>query len=207
MSSFGAGILGLKKRTIIAIRDDFGQFLEFEATISVSHTATAQTTDHPVESDDQGNIDVTDHIRADPETVTINGVISNFPIVLFRTLRGQPSIGGGDPATRLEDAYKFLRGIKEDGKLVDVTTRLREYENMAIIGLSTTQDKDTSEILDITIDLREIRIATTQQTDAPEPTQASSAKKTNRGKKNKTPASANQSTRGQSLLTRLIGAF
>jgi hypothetical protein len=52
--------------------------IAIDATVRESHTATSTITDHPVET----GSNVSDHIRPDPDMLTLEGVISNAPIFL-----------------------------------------------------------------------------------------------------------------------------
>lgn len=192
------GIVGssTKKLTKIALTDDEGMFLEFEATISTQHQGDAVVTEHPVE---QG-ADVTDHIRRSPETLEINGVVSNTPLVVLGRLNAERtsvvldraradavalSVPGGDVRTRAEDAYNFLKGIKDQGRTVKVITTLRIYKNMAIRGIVVSRDKDTRNILDVRLSLKEIVIALTGEADVPKPVNTSRDGRSNIGKKSK----------------------
>ncbi len=173
----------------IVIKNQDSKFLEFESTISLAHSSSVQVTNHPVEADIQGSVDITDHIKSEPETLSINGIVSNFPLILDPSINRQPSVPGGNSDLRVWDAYNFLRDAKENGDLLTVGTRLHNYTNMVIVGLSTTQDKDSSEILDVAVDLRQIRTATTESVPAPEPIESPRENKTDRGRRPTTPVS------------------
>lgn len=53
-------------------------FITLDVAAKVQHTSTNQVTDHPVEI----GSNVSDHIRPDPNVLTIEGVISNTPLFL-----------------------------------------------------------------------------------------------------------------------------
>lgn len=203
-SFIGLGIsaLGKKKLTRIAIVDEPDQFLECDATITATHEGTAAVTKHPVEK----GSNVTDHIRREPETLEVEVVVTDTPILLFASLRKKPSVPGGNTDTRAVDAYNFIKGIKDSGKTVKVTTLLRDYESMAINRLGLVQDKDTGNIARMTIGFEEIMIATTQTVDAPEPANASRKPSEDIGKKAKTPATPAEAT-NSSLLFDAFSAF
>lgn len=65
------------RRAQITWKGDTGQTytLTLDASVHEMHTGTSTVTDHPVE---RGS-NVADHIRPDPDEVTIEGVISNTP--------------------------------------------------------------------------------------------------------------------------------
>lgn len=146
---------------------------QFDASITENFNKTAQVTDHPVED----GADVTDHIRRLPEEIEIRGWVSNDPILFLASLRIGPA-----PRNRAEDAYEELRRIMDEGQLVRVVTQLRNFENMALTSISVSRDKDTGRILDATIGLREIVIATTEVVEPPEPREGNRKPKANQGK-------------------------
>jgi len=203
MASLFDRILGARQKVSVTIQENPTQVLEFDATISETHIGNAQTTDHPVED----GADLTDHIRRTPEELQLMGVVSDAPLVFLSSLRATPSIPGGDPGNRAQDAYGFLKGIKDAGQLVSITTRLRDYANMAIVGLSVNRDKDKSKIVEVDLSLREILIATTEQVQAPSPVNAGRKKLTDQGKKTKAAASSANQAQSQSILSGLFGSF
>ncbi len=194
-------ILGTKFRTRIAIVDRETQYLEIDATVSETHTGSAQLTDHPVES----STDITDHIRRLPEELQITGIVSDTPIIALASLRATPSVPGTNPAARAEAAYQFLKDIKDQGRLVDVATKLRDYTSMAITSLSVTRDKDTANVLSFSLSLREIQIATTEVVTPPVPLDTEKKKKKNLGNKAKTETAPEPAK--QSVLTRVFSLF
>ena len=71
---------------------------------------------------------------------------------------------------------------------VEDDTSLRELDNMALTSINVTRDKDSGRILDATIGLRQVVIATTEVTEPPEPRQKNRSKKRQTGKQTtKTP--------------------
>lgn len=201
MSSF---LFGGPTRVSLRRQDDPFELVEVEATLSETHTGAAETTDHPVED----GADITDHIRRKPEELTLKCNWSNYQLVYLASFRSDPSIPGGDPATRAEDAYKWLREVKDQGLLLEVTTTLREtYENMAIVGMSVLRDKDRNNILEVDLNLREIIIATTEQVAAPETENPSRGAASQLGRKAATPASAPVAAQSESTLFSAFSAF
>lgn len=194
---------GSRKRVALAIQDNPNQVLEFDACISEVHTGNASTTDHPVE---QG-ANLTDHIQRTPEELQLTGIISDTPIVFLASVRAEPSIPGGDPRSRAQDAYGFIKNIKDSGLLCQVTTTLRDYANMAIVSFSVPRDKDRGRSVELSIGLREVLIATTEQVEAPSPVNNSRKKKTNQGKKQKTSTSSANQASSRSLLSRFTSLF
>jgi len=200
--AFFDSITGKKQKVALTIQDDNTQVLEFDATLSETHIGNAMTTDHPVED----GADMTDHIQRVPEELQLVGIVSDTPVLFLASVRAKPSVPGGDTRNRAQDAYGFVKRIKDAGKLVQVSTTLRDYANMAITGMSTIRDKDTSRIVEMAISLREILIATTEQVAAPEPETKQRRKKTKQGKKTKKPETEANKDQARSILAGIFGA-
>lgn len=158
--------------------------ITFDATVSSTHSGDAEITDHPVE---EGS-DITDHIRRNPERLELNASVTDTPVKLLPALRAGPAVSGGSLNKRSKEAWDALVQLKDEGALVNVATKLRDYENMAITNLAVTQDKDTSNVINARISLRQIIIATTESQPVTEPINQSRKRKQNLGKKTKTPA-------------------
>lgn len=191
MTSFDR-ILGVRRKVVITAQDN-QQILEFDATINELHTGDAELTRHPVE---QG-VDITDHIRRLPEELQITGIVSDTPVLFLASLRAPPAISGGDPKSRSQDAYGFLKGLKDSGQLVQVITTLREYANMAITAFSVLRDAARGRILEVNLGLTETIIATTEVVEAPEPVsqgRKGQSKKGNQPKQIETQANQTQAS-------------
>lgn len=146
-------IFGAKRRVRIGIgvSDEFlpAGAVEFDATLSESHTAGNEITKHPVEV----GSDITDHIRRQPEKLTLQGIVSNTPLVFLASLTESP--------TRAEEAYEKLKEIKDNGQLISVVTTLRQYDNMALVNMSVVRDVQNGNVLNATLELEEILTAET----------------------------------------------
>lgn len=183
--------------------EETGEAIEFDASVQEGHTSSAEITQHPVEE----GVDITDHIRALPDDLSVNVIVSNNPPIVLASLRAEPVTGFSDPASRAEDACTFLRGIIKSNQTVGFSTTLREYTNMAIATMSVDRDATTGNIANINMSLREIKVATTETVAAPEPVAKGRRRKNKQGKKAKSspaPATAEKST---SLLTDIFSAF
>jgi hypothetical protein len=160
--------------------------LVLDASITESHQAEVEVTEHPVE---QG-ANIADHTRAKPESLTLEGLISNTPLNRTQTRRLVESLGVvfesnsaedavfGQPG-RAEAAYVTLREIKEAGQLITVVTGLRVYEDMVMTSLLVPRDARTGEALRFTASFKQIRLVknkTTTQVVAKEPKAKGKAK-------------------------------
>jgi hypothetical protein len=200
------GLFG-KTRTSIALMDaEATQVVFFDATMAISYTGTAQITDHPIEKSDEDPDALgvmTDHMQRMPKMLQIRGVVSDFPIELLASFTAESAVLNGDTDARAYDAFAFVESLMNLGGLCVVDTPLLFMENMIITGLACTRDKDSGQIMDMTIDLREIQIAETEKvtigTDATAPR--------SKGKRTKKPAPPAVAAKAASLLSRLFGVF
>lgn len=202
MSSFL--IPGEKQRTRVAISITEGlTFIELDATLSEIYRGDATVTDHPVEE----GADITDHIRRQPERVDIEAQVSNYPILALASLRAEPIQPGGDPRRRAEEAFEFLRGIKDAGLLVDLSTTLADYQNFAMVSLGVTRDKDTRNIVALSMSFREVQIALTETVDAPATAEPERRGRTAKGKKPKTTPPAPAAQKASALSSGINSLF
>ena len=178
--------IGTKDRAAITVISPPGFIgppvsIEFDASVSETHTGSAEATQFPVEE----GADISDHIRRLPEELSINIITTNSPILILASVQAKPIVGFGNNKTRAENTYEFLKAVKDDGTLVNFHTTLRNYKNMYIQTLSCTRDVTTNNIVNINLIIREIIIAITDQVAAPEIKPAGRQGKNDQGKKNK----------------------
>lgn len=186
--------LGLPFKASITPAD--GTQIFFDATVSENHSSSLTLTDHPVE---EGAV-VTDHAQSNPDELTINGIISNRPIVVLASLNARPSVQGGDPAARAEDAFREFERLKNTVTLLFVSTEIKDYEDMIIVDVIAPRDASTRHILDITLKLRKFRKATVESVEAPEPVEPVHKAKRKRGKQQMKEASPEVNEKSGSLL-------
>lgn len=162
--------------------------LALDATVSELHTIETEITEHPVEL----GADITDHRRRKPDAIQIEGVISNTPIphatdpLTRKTFNNVTYDSRGQiDRTRAPKALQTLIDLNEDGQLVDVFTRIRQYENMALKTLTVPQDKRTAEAIRFTAILVEVRIVSNKEENVDDKGKG----KTDTGKKTATVAS------------------
>lgn len=127
--------------------------IELDATLSEEHNMSSQISSHPIEK----GTDITDHIRPEPESLTIEGVISSTPTQLKHVLKFV------DRTKRFDNAEKQLRELWQKAEPFTVVTSLRTYENMVIQTLSIPRDKDTTNIFRFKAQLRKVQLVSTEQ--------------------------------------------
>src|SRR5271166_4905146 len=136
--------------------------ITLDASIKEMHHSEVDSTDSPVEE----GVDITDHLRAKPDMVTITGMVTNFPLVApaanrlggttqFPSQTGQgiqvPSnVTAAWSPGRAETAYIDLLALKAAATLVTVVTGLRVYQNMALKSLDVPREAKIGEALEFT---------------------------------------------------------
>lgn len=136
--------------------------IEFDSTARELHEGTSTPTDHPIED---GGL-VSDHVIDEPDTIELQGLISNRPILALASQRARSVLGHGIEA-RAEDAYTAIRRMRKQRQLVQVFTEFRDYKDMIILGERVTRDGTTGRVLDVIVRLREFHTATVKTTKAP----------------------------------------
>jgi hypothetical protein len=97
----------------------------------------------------------------------------------------KPSVPGGDPNNRAQEAYNEFRRLQESVALLEVDTEIRDYTDMVITSISVARDASKRFILDIGLTLRQFRKATTRSVPAPEPIEPTHKPEGKGGNKNK----------------------
>lgn len=135
-----------------------------DASIKELHHSETDSTDSPVEK----GVDITDHVRAKPDTVTITGMVTNFPLdagegPITQSFNGftMTSAAAWVPGTA-EGAYLDLLALKDNPSLIQVITQLRVYQNMVLKSLDVPRDAQIGESVQFTVVLKEIQIVQNQ---------------------------------------------
>lgn len=132
--------------------ESFGTILTLDASVSQSHSRTANVTSHPVEE----GADVVDHVRSEPVTLSITGILSATPL-------GAET----DPwSGRETDGWAVLEDVIQARQPVTIITSLRSYDNMVLTSLSTVRERGVRAIHP-QIEAREIRIVQAATTALP----------------------------------------
>lgn len=113
--------------------------LTLEATLSENHIGRSNITRQAIEDGSS----ITDHIVNEPESVSIEGFISNTPI-------------SGGINIRTQDAFDTLYDIWLDKELVTVVTGYRVYSDMAITNLNVPRSLDIGQAIRFTVELTKI---------------------------------------------------
>jgi len=127
--------------------------IELDASISETHTAANDITKFPVE---QG-VDITDHVRRQPDRVSIRGIVTDHPI--YGISRGPGFIRPTLTSGRSLDAYGKFLTMLDEAQLVSVVTSLRQYQNMVIESMKVPRTAKLGRAVEVSLELREIKTA------------------------------------------------
>jgi hypothetical protein len=163
--------------------------VELDATISASHSFRVEATQHPVER----GAKITDHLRPEPEVVTIEGLITNTPISRTQQTRAVAVTGGtlsttaGEPSVfgvpgYAQEAFAKLLAIKDAGALVTLVTELKTYTDMAIVQLTVPRDATVGDALRFSATFQKIVIVDNKVTQIRPATDPRANKKVKRGR-------------------------
>lgn len=128
-------------------KGNFIQDIEIDAVISESATATARLTKNPVEY----GADSSDHIIIEPQTYTLNGVVSNASSNLVDAAK---NLLGNQ--TKAQQIWEDLLELLTNKKPFTLVQGLKSYDNVVLTNLTESQDKDTSKGLFFTAQLSQL---------------------------------------------------
>lgn len=172
-------ILFPRQKTVIGetIVNGVGE-VAFDVSVSEVYKTDADVTDHPVEK----GSNITDHIRARPLLLTLEGIISNTPVEFLASLRFPPK--------RAEIGYFTLLELQKQAKLVSVLTSLDQFDKMAIESVELNRDVSTGNIVSIKLQMKQVRLANSLEVEKPTRARQGATPKAKAGLKTAKPPSA-----------------
>lgn len=111
---------------------------------------------------------VTDHAIIEPKFYSMDAVVTDTPLGLAAATEVVDNVTGlfgdstGSGETRSQQAYAQLIQLQRLVEPITIVTGLNTLENMLILDIQPTRDKDTSNALFFTMDLQEVLIVNTQ---------------------------------------------
>lgn len=135
--------------SVIYLVTPLGQF-SFDATESLQQNFTNNITEYAVES----GFDYTKGIVSKSDTYTIAGTISDYHLRDSRDFRS-------------DEVLSSLKLLKEMRAVVTLVARSRVITNLAIESVSATESLSTGFAKQVSINLKEIRTATSASTTVP----------------------------------------
>jgi hypothetical protein len=131
--------------------------LTLDASISESHESTNDVTTHPIES---GAL-ITDHVIKKPQTIRIEGIVSNTPIgfgLKQLTAFAGKTLPFPREAGPAQEAYETLMRLRESKTPITVVTALQEYDDMVIESLTFPRDAGSGDALRFTANLVQVQV-------------------------------------------------
>jgi len=134
--------------------------IQLDAVLSESHTNEVSLTNNPVEL----GADITDHAIIQPKKVNVVAQVSDTPLgvaafgQIVDLVTGLFGSSTSENLTRSNAAYNAIIQLQEAREPIELQTRLKLYTNMVITNVRVTQDKNTSRIVRINMDLQEVLI-------------------------------------------------
>lgn len=124
--------------------------IELDVIISESVQTSSTITTNPVEN----GADVNDHIIINPMTFSMSGIVSDTKVGILGGLNTIESFTRQTSPS--QDAWEELLELQANRVPFTLVTNLKSYDNIVIENLSVTQDKDSSNSLNFTANLKEI---------------------------------------------------
>lgn len=152
MEPFSKGIILPSNRMAVGGDGSIGQVFDCIIQEAPEYTATPATS--PLE----GGADATDHIKIEPEKLTLDIVLSGIPIDESAQL---------DPDTpglpeHIRNAHTTIKGLQ--GKLVDIVAGFETYTSMTMVSYTPSRNARTGNSLRFTAVFQKIRFVSTQTT-------------------------------------------
>jgi hypothetical protein len=132
-------------------KGNYIQEIELDIIVIESAQTTSRLTENPVE---QG-ANVNDHIIIEPMTFTVEGVVSNSSSTTIGQFTQVPSVFNQD-SSKAKEAWNDLLELQASRQPFTLVQGLREYNNIVILSLNESQDKDTSNGLFFTATMKEV---------------------------------------------------
>ena len=179
--------------------------IQFDCVTSETHEGISELTEHAVET----GAPISDHKRVKPRRLTIECLVTNTPLdapppsgagdgsnPITAEVRSEdddaPGEGGGQRARaqvvvfsaafdRMTDVHNALDALRTGDEFVTITTRIRTYENMQIVSVTSPREAPDGDSLRFNIEAVEVRIAETSRIDTPSPREPRGSTTTERG--------------------------
>lgn len=173
--------------------------LTVDAAVRESYESSGEATEHAVER----GAAVSDHVTPNADALTCECVVTNAPLlapgnqadgvtgevralqITTGTRRTTANVVQfSAPFDRVRTVDRVLRALREAGQLLTVYTGLRVIENVIIARYAPERTAENGAALHFVLDLKVLRIATTQRVAAPRRV----ARRQNRGPQPAAPA-------------------
>ena len=163
-----------------------------DAATDLSFEVTAEPTEHAVER----GADITDHVKPGARTFTIEGTITNTPILDDGTNPARGSVrpvalGGGRsvsvfewdaPFDRVRAVDTLLAELVEAGSLVTLSTSLRpQVTDLVVTRHKAARSATIGDAVQVSLELRRVRLVSVRRVEIPDPAQRRGQRQGQRG--------------------------
>lgn len=124
--------------------------VELDASIDETHTSSVQITQFPVEE----GVDITDHVRKQPDRIVIRGIVTDHPL----------TFGGALRAGRSLDALGNFLFMLNAAEIISAVTSLNTYTSLILESIEMPRSPQRSSAVEFVLTLREILTATVAET-------------------------------------------
>jgi len=157
--------------------------VELDATPTQSWESSAEVTEHPVETGSA----ITDHVKPSNDTITVEGVITNTPVIVPTTqMQGAtrspgtldlPGVGKvsvqrwSGPFDRVAECREMLRSLVKAGLPAVLTTgprdALRFDTELVLVRFRVDRDATTGGSINVSLDFKQLRVVSTARVAVP----------------------------------------
>lgn len=154
--------------------DESIQQITLDAVTDRVHDSQADITDQAVEN----GSDTSDHIRAKPETLSLDIVLTDQHIIAYPDFnegatadvgkiqltkdQGALVLKHSKPTERSKRVHEELLRCQSEGVLIDVISTKGRFRSMGVLGVSLSESHGKGKGWFIKLDLKRVRIAKTQ---------------------------------------------
>lgn len=139
------------------------QVIIMDATLQEIYESKADITDFPVEV----GSNIADGIRRRPVGLTIDGLVTDFPLASDgRSFTPSSAVFGlarpSAEETRSKSVLATLEKLQEDGVIFKVETGLKQYKDMGLENIRVTRDKTTGNSIRAMLTMKALKIVQSQ---------------------------------------------
>ena len=138
--------------------------IQLDAMLIEDHNTAVRLTKNPIEV----GAEITDHSIFQPRRISLLVEVSDNQLgvpafsKIVDDVTGLFGTSTEGSLTRSQSAYKDMVKLQELREPVTVQTKLENYQNMIIIGIRVTQDKSTSRVALMAIDMEQVILVETE---------------------------------------------
>ncbi|BCG08768.1 phage baseplate protein [Buttiauxella agrestis] len=137
--------------------------MSFDVIEDETHRMAADVTQFPTE----GEVDITDNIKEKPFELSISAFISDTPVygIVNEVMAYADRFLDGQ--SRTAAAYNQLEALWKQSIPMAVTTRYKQFTNMAITNIEIRRSPDIGKALVVDMSFRQIRVVSAQRGKVP----------------------------------------